>query len=137
MVGQLDVSPITDCSRAINPPPKYWVVRDSFCCSTNFHLLSQLNIYTDGSRTPDSTDTGYSIFEGTNEYDYGSFVLPEYSTVFQAELVAILLAARHVLREAQAYGPDTLKSLATLSLPSLPLRPDALPVEPFGTPYQL
>ena len=34
------------------------------------------------------TSTGYVIYEGATEYDSGSFSLPQYSTVFQAELIA-------------------------------------------------
>ena len=87
----------------------YRVVWESFSGSAKFHQSSQLNIYTDGSWTHDRTGTGYSIFEGTNEYDTGSFTLPEYSTVFQAKLVAILLAACHVLREARSLRPRYIK----------------------------
>ena len=53
----------------------------------------------------DRVGAGYVLYEGTTEYDSGSYSLPSYSTVFQAELVAILLAARHVLREARSLRP--------------------------------
>ena len=46
----------------------------------------------------DSVGTGYVIYKRTTEYDTGSYSLPYHTTVFQAELVAILLDARHVLR---------------------------------------
>ena len=52
---------------------------------------------------------GYVLYEGTNEYDTGSFALPPYTTVFQAELVAVLLAARHILHEDRSLRPRYVK----------------------------
>ena len=39
----------------------------------------------------------------------GSFSLPSYSTVFQAEVTAILLSVRHILREARSLRPRFVK----------------------------
>ena len=99
----------TDFARAINPPRRYRVVPDSFSGAPRFLQLSQLNIFTDGSRLQDRTGTGYVVYEGADEYDIGLFSLPPYSTVFQAELVAILLSVRHVLREARSLRPRYVK----------------------------
>ena len=99
----------TDYSRAINPPQQYRVVKDSFSGASRFHQLCQLNNFTDESHLQDRTGTGYVIYVGANEYDAGSFSLSPYSTVFQAELVAILLATRHVLREARSLRPRFVK----------------------------
>ena len=68
-----------------------------------------MNIFTDGSRLHDRTGTGYIIYEDANEYDTGLFSLSPYSTVFQAELVTILLSVRHVLREAWSLCPRFVK----------------------------
>ena len=57
----------------------------------------------------DRTGTGYAIYEGTSEYDTGSFAHPTYTTVFQVELVAILLATRHVIHEARSLCPRYIK----------------------------
>ena len=55
------------------------------------------------------TGTGYVLYEGTDEYDTVSFALPPYTTVFQAELVAGLLATRHVIHEARSLRPRYVK----------------------------
>ena len=60
----------------------------------------------------DRVGTGYAIYEGTTEYDAESYSLPSHATVFQAELVAILLAARHVLNEARSLRPRYVKFLS-------------------------
>ena len=108
-LGELGLPPTTDSSRALSPPFSFRVIRDRFSGATKFHQLSQLNLYTDGSRIHNLTGTGYSLYEGTNEYDNGYFALPDYCSVFPAELVAILLAARHVIREIRSLRPRYIK----------------------------
>ena len=109
---RLDVSPSTDYLHAVNTPSGFGVIRASFSGLTKFHRPSQLTIYIDGSKMSDSVGTGYVIYEGTTEYDTGSYSLPSHTTVFQAELVAILLAARHVLCEARSLRPRYVKFLS-------------------------
>ena len=91
------------------PPRQYWVVCDSFSGASRFRQYSQLNIFTDGSRLQDRTGTGYVIDEGATEYDFASFSLPPHSTVFQAEVVAILQSVRHILWEACSLRPRYVK----------------------------
>ena len=74
------------------------MIPDSFSGLAKFRRPSQLNIYTDGSKTDGRLGTGYVIYEETTEYDIESYSLPSHATVFQAELVAILLATCHILR---------------------------------------
>ena len=88
------------------------MVKESFSGQTKFRRPCQLTIFTDGSRMNDRVGTGYVFYEGTSEYDTVSYSLPSYSTGLQAELVAILLAARHVLREARSLRPRYIKILS-------------------------
>ena len=55
-------------------------------------LQSQINIYTDGSKTKTHRGLGYTIIKGNNTVKEGSRRLPNENTVFQAELMAIKLA---------------------------------------------
>ena len=105
------VSPTTDYLCAVNPLPTFRMVRESFTGHPKLRRPSQITIFTDGSRMQDHVGTGYVLYEGTMEYDTGSYSLPPHSTVFQAELTAILLAARHVLREARSLRPKYVKIL--------------------------
>ena len=108
----METSPVTDYFRAVNPLPTFRVVRESFSGQSKFRRPSQLTIFTDGSKMNDRVGTGYVLYEGTVEYDHGSYSLSPYSTVFQAELTAILLAARYVLREARSLRPRYVKILS-------------------------
>ena len=112
MFKRMGLSPSTDYLRAVNSPPAFRMVRESFSGQAKFRRPCQLTIFTDGSRMNDRVGTGYVIYEGTSEYDNGSYSLSPHSTVFQAELVAILLAARHVLREARSLRPRYVKILS-------------------------
>ena len=103
--------PHPDYLRTVNPPSDFWVVRESFSGQPKFHRPSQLTIFTDGSKMNDRVGAGYVLYEGFTEYDTGSYSLPSYSTVYQAELVAMLLAARHVLREVRSLRPRYVKIL--------------------------
>ena len=109
---QMAVSPTTDYLRTVNPLPTFRMVRESFTGHPKFRHPSQITIFTDGSRMHDRVGTGYVLCEGAMEYDTGSYSLPSHSTVFQAELTAILLAARHVLREARSLRPKYVKILS-------------------------
>ena len=60
---------------------------DSFL-KFNLPIQSQINVYTDGSQT----ESGYVILRGNNTIKEGMRGLPDESTVFQAELMAIQTA---------------------------------------------
>ena len=57
---------------------------------------SQLNIYTDGSKLDGRTGWGFQIYKAKSPTinDYGR--LPDWATVFQAEITAIKMAANAV-----------------------------------------
>ena len=57
--------------------------------SNNLPIQSQINMYTDSSKTTYRTGSGYSIMRGINIILEGARRLPDESTVFQAELMAL------------------------------------------------
>ena len=61
--------------------------------STTYPIQSQINIYTDGSRTDEHTGAGFVIYTNNSEAEFDSVRLPDYGTVFQGEMLAIKLAA--------------------------------------------
>ena len=55
--------------------------------------LTQINIFTDGSRKDEQTGAGFVIYDNARqELARGSLRLPDHATVFQAEVVAISAA---------------------------------------------
>ena len=71
----------------------YHINRDSFSGEAKHRKPTQFNVYTDGSRYEDQTGFGYVIYKGHRELQAKSFRLPNYATVFQAEIMAIAQAA--------------------------------------------
>ena len=69
----------------------YTINIDSFTTNT-LPIQSQLNIYTDGSKTKDHVGAGFSIMRGSQVILEGKKRLPDEATVFQAELMAIKMA---------------------------------------------
>ena len=73
--------------------------RSSFDGKAKHRTPTQCNIYTDGSRINEQTGCGYSVFTGSNETKSDHFRLPDYATVFQAEIVAVRQACLSLLRD--------------------------------------
>ena len=69
----------------------YRIDTDSFDSKT-MPIQSQLNVYTDRSKTDKHVGSGYIIIKENNTYLEGSRRLPDEASVFQAELMAIKLA---------------------------------------------
>ena len=69
----------------------YKIDTDSFLYH-NLPIQTQINVYTDGSKTERHTGSGYVIIRGGNTIKEGSRRLPDEATVFQAELMAIQIA---------------------------------------------
>ena len=69
----------------------YTINVDSYT-TNELPLQSQINIYTDGSKTKNHVGAGYSIMRGKHVILEGKRRLPDESTVFQAELMAIKMA---------------------------------------------
>ena len=64
---------------------------DSFVTNT-LPIQSQLNIYTDGSKTKNHVGAGFSIMRGNQVILEGKRRLPDEATVFEAELMAKKMA---------------------------------------------
>ena len=107
--SEANLPTITDRTRVTAPLLLFRVIRDSFSGANKYRQLSQINIYTDGSKSNTKVGAGYAIFEGSNLYDSASLTLPEYSTVFQAEVAAILRAAETVMDDRTSLRPRYVK----------------------------
>ena len=60
--------------------------------TTTLPLQSQINIYTDSSKTEQHVGAGFAIFRGKDLVVTGSRIIPYEATVFQAEVMAIQIA---------------------------------------------
>ena len=70
------------------------ICRDSFGGERKYSTHAQMNVYTDGSRTESGVGSGVAIFARGKVVVEGKFTLPDSSTVFQAEILAIKEGAR-------------------------------------------
>ena len=73
--------------------------RDSFDGRAKHRTHTQYNIYTDGSRYNDQAGSGFVIYKGSREISSKGYRLPDYATVFQAEIAAIAAAANNLMSE--------------------------------------
>ncbi|MCP3680959.1 MAG: hypothetical protein GY782_12170, partial [Gammaproteobacteria bacterium] len=76
--------------------------------------------YTDGSKTEDGTGGGFIITNNNNTHTIAesSFKLPDYCSVYQAELIAITEAAKSLnnhREETVTFWSDSLSSLQAIS----------------------
>ena len=70
--------------------------------------LSEINVYTDGSKTKQGAGAGYVIIAGKSKVQYTqSLNLPSTATIFQAELIAITQAAEYL--SSAEYKPRYIK----------------------------
>ena len=99
----------TDRTRVTAPRPLYQVVKDSFQGGAKFLQPTQINVFTDGSKSTAGVGSGYVIREGRQQYDTGTATLPNDRSVHQAELLAVLLAARHLLQDIHTLRPRFVK----------------------------
>ena len=72
--------------------------RDSFNGEAKHRKASQYNVFTDGSKLEDRTGAGMVIYKANKEIKSNKFRLPDGTTVFQAEVVAIAEAAEAVTK---------------------------------------
>ena len=73
--------------------------QDSFSGQARHRSPTQYNVYTDGSRKDEQTGAGCAIFKGKTEVLTDYVRLPDYATVFQAEIKAIERAATLALTQ--------------------------------------
>ena len=81
---------------------------DSFSGASKHRTYSQYNIFTDGSRTGGQTGSGFTIYRGHTEIECRSLRLPDYASVFQAQIFAIFRAADTLLSR-QSDNPRFVK----------------------------
>ena len=81
----------------IAPKQAYQVDLSSFRGGREYREHQQYNIYTDGSKTGTKVGSGFLILQGEQTMEEGSLRLPTTSSVFQAEIYAILSATRTLI----------------------------------------
>ena len=94
----------------------YKVNENSFTTETE-PIRAQINIYADGSKTDENTGCGFAINRYSTEIAADSIRLPDYTTVYQAEVIAIHLAmieVRQHLREEDCSIPLIFNSYPPL-----------------------
>ena len=88
-----------DDSVTLNMPfSKFTVCTDSFSGESKYQSLSQINIFTDGSKLNDKVGAGFTARKGRIPFKEMSFRLPDKCSVFQAEIFAINQAALFIQR---------------------------------------
>ena len=82
-----------DQHRTIRWNSRFHINLDSFGGQAKHRQLTEINAFTDGSRKNEQTGLGYVIYEKRRQILTGIARLPDYATVFQAEVTAIKRAA--------------------------------------------
>ena len=77
---------------------RYNINLESFGGGKKYQRRSQYTIYTDGSKLDGRTGAGYQIYRGNHPILEDSIRLPDWSTVFQAEIHAIEAACKGLLQ---------------------------------------
>ena len=77
----------------------YKINLESFDGHAKHRQTSQINVYTDGSKLDGQVGAGVAIYKGKQENRSHWYRLPDYATVFQAEINAITKAAQELLNE--------------------------------------
>lgn len=92
---QYDTGIFQNCRR------KYHIDRRSFL-NPQHTCPSQKNIYTDGSPIDETTGAGFCVYSKGQLIHEASFRLPDYASVFQAEIFAISKAAEYLCHQPEA-----------------------------------
>ena len=79
---------------------KFKINRDSFDGAAKHRRLSQLNVYTDGSKIDGHTGAGVTVYDGKKVIEDEHYKLPDGTTVFQAEVAAMAKAADLLLNRS-------------------------------------
>ena len=87
----------TDTCNITRDKANYKINHDSFDGKAKHRCRTQFNVYTDGSRQNNQTGMGYTIHKNKQEIAHAATRLPDYATVFQAEISAIHRAAEAAL----------------------------------------
>ena len=112
----------SDLCHARSDSPNFKVNLESFQDKRRYRRPAQTNLYTDGSKVGDQVGAGFAIFQRQKELASGRSQLPDYATVFQAEVTAIRLACEKLkaLNVHTTYVKIFIDSQATLRALSKP-----------------
>ena len=99
---QLDLEEITSipsdvCNFCPSTHGDVNVILDSFSGEPEFLELSDINVFTDGSKCEFGVGSAFRILRDNEIYKEESLTLPSFTTVFQAEIHAIFKAAEGLL----------------------------------------
>ena len=101
--------PDIDRTSALNLNNKFTVNTDSFNNYTKHLMHSQLNVYTDGSKTDIGTGAGFVIYDKQKLIHKDYFPLAPTATVYQAEVIAIGKAAKFLMKFRKTLDPKYIK----------------------------
>ena len=89
--------PETDSCKEMMRKRQYYINKESYDCPSNKHLVpTQINVFTDGSKTLRGVGCGFAIYTEGKIIAEDCLPLNPECTVFQAELEAIHLAANYL-----------------------------------------
>ena len=104
------IIPDIDKANKLNLQSKYQINENTFGPEYSKHLThSQLNIYTDGSKTKTGTGAGFVIFDKQKLIHKDFIPLSPTSTIFQAEVIAIGAAAKFINKMSKTLKPTYVK----------------------------
>ena len=88
----------TDACALLAPGHNFKVWTECFQGDRSYGNHLQYNVYTDGSKTGTNVGSGFLVLEQDLQIDQDSIRLSRHSTVFQAEIYAVLAATQHMKR---------------------------------------
>ena len=103
-----------DRCNSINWNKGYHVILSSFTSNRVTIKPSEYTIYTDGSKTENGVGAGFAIYKKRERIHTDSFSLPNTSTVFQAEIVAIYQLIRLSRTQTISYVKISCNSQAAI-----------------------
>ena len=103
------IYPDIDRTNALNLNNKFMINTDSFDNYTKHLMHSQLNVYTDGSKTHTGTGAGFVIYDKQKLVHKDYFPLSPTATVYQAEVIAIGKAAKFIVKFKKSLEPKYVK----------------------------
>ena len=89
-----------------------------------FLQKSEINVYTDGSKTEEGVGSGYAIYRGSKKIHVCSIPLSENNSVFQAEMNALLEAGKKILTRNEQNKVYKMFQRQPSKLASSPLEDD-------------
>ena len=136
LLQQYEINPdVNDACGVVKWNAEFRVNTDSFKGDAKHRSLTQFNVFTDGSRKENQTGCGFVIYHHKREIRAEHYRLPDFATVFQAEITAIRQAAdalsttvTHNLKHVKIFV-DSQAALKALANPAIRSRAVAEAVE--------